>query len=257
MVNKTEGKVEVFGYDIDTHLEAAKAHLGLVPQEFNFSQFETLTQILVNQAGYYGVPRSEAHKRADKYLAQLGLLEKKDKQARTLSGGMKRRLMIARALMHEPKLLILDEPTAGVDVELRQQLWSYVKQLREQGTTILLTTHYLEEAQALCDQIAIINKGKLVTCQATDDLLRTLDSKELIVTVDKDLAKVPENLLEFRVELRDSRKLVFHIPHKEFPVDKVLSAVKEGGFSIRDLTTKESDLEKIFLLLTQEKSKTN
>ena len=142
-------------------------------------------------------------------------------------------------------------------MELRQHLWSYVKQLREQGTTILLTTHYLEEAEELCDQIAIINNGELVTCQATEDLLRTLDSKELIVTIDKHLSKVPKSFSGFNVELRNSCSLVFHVPHKEIPVEKVLGAVKEEGFSIRDLTTKESDLEKIFLMLTQENAEIN
>ena len=147
LVNKSAGRVQVFGHDIDTDLEAAKSELGLVPQEFNFSQFETLNQILVNQAGYYGVPRKLAHERAEKYLKQLGLFEKKDKQARTLSGGMKRRLMIARALMHEPKLLILDEPTAGVDIELRRSMWDFLREINKQGVTIILTTHYLEEAE--------------------------------------------------------------------------------------------------------------
>ena len=255
LVIKSSGDVKVWGYDIEKQMRQARSSIGVVPQELNIDPFFSPREILEVQAGLFGVPKSQ--RRTDDILEAVHLSDKANAYARTLSGGMRRRLLVAKALVHSPPVLVLDEPTAGVDVELRQQLWSYVKQLREQGTTILLTTHYLEEAQALCDQIAIINKGKLVTCQATDDLLRTLDSKELIVTVDKDLAKVPKNLLEFRVELRDSRKLVFHIPHKEFPVDKVLSAVIEGGFSIRDLTTKESDLEKIFLLLTQEKSKTN
>ncbi|MGO2563745.1 MAG: ABC transporter ATP-binding protein, partial [Pseudoalteromonas nigrifaciens] len=181
LVNKTKGKVEVFGCDIDTDLEAAKAHLGLVPQEFNFSQFETLTQILVTQAGYYGVPRGEAHKRAEKYLTQLGLLDKKDKQARTLSGGMKRRLMIARALMHEPKLLILDEPTAGVDIELRRSMWDFLRQINEQGVTIILTTHYLEEAELLCKNIAIIDNGLIVENTTIKALLSKLDKETFIL----------------------------------------------------------------------------
>ena len=162
LVNKTKGTVKVFGHDIDTDLGKAKTNLGLVPQEFNFSQFETLNQILVNQAGYYGVPRAEAHKRADELLAQLGLADKKDKQARTLSGGMKRRLMIARALMHKPQLLILDEPTAGVDIELRRSMWEFLKEINLQGVTIILTTHYLEEAEMLCKNIAIIDKGQII-----------------------------------------------------------------------------------------------
>ena len=169
LVNKTEGKVEVFGYDIDTHLEAAKAHLGLVPQEFNFSQFETLTQILVNQAGYYGVPRSEAHKRADKYLAQLGLLEKKDKQARTLSGGMKRRLMIARALMHEPKLLILDEPTAALGVKEGRRVLDLLQDVKERGISIVLISHNMPHVFEVSDRIHIHRLGKRLTVISPKD----------------------------------------------------------------------------------------
>jgi len=156
LVNKTSGMVEVFDYDLDKDLERAKQQIGLVPQEFNFNPFETVQQIVVNQAGYYGVPRKEALKRSEKYLKQSNLWEKRNERARMLSGGMKRRLMIARALMHEPKLLILDEPTAGVDIELRREMWSFLKELNENGTTIILTTHYLEEAEMLCRHIGII-----------------------------------------------------------------------------------------------------
>ena len=162
LVNKSAGKVKVFGYDIDSDLEQAKAQLGLVPQEFNFSQFEKVIQIVTHQAGFYGVPKAEAKIRAEKYLRQLDLWEKRDMPARTLSGGMKRRLMIARALMHEPKLLILDEPTAGVDIEIRRSMWGFLKDLNEQGVTIILTTHYLEEAEMLCRNIGIIDKGRLI-----------------------------------------------------------------------------------------------
>jgi ABC-2 type transport system ATP-binding protein len=216
----------------------------------NIDPFFSPREILEVQAGLFGVPKVQ--RRTNEILKAVRLYDKADAYARTLSGGMRRRLLVAKALVHSPPVLVLDEPTAGVDVELRQQLWSYVRQLREEGTTILLTTHYLEEAEELCDQIAIINKGAVVTCQATDDLLCTLDSKELIVTIDTDLKIVPENFSEFNVELRNGRKLVFHVPPKEVPVDKVLSAVREEGFSIQDLTTKESDLEDIFLMLTQE-----
>ena len=162
LVNQTGGTVSVFGYDLTTQKEQAKACIGLVPQEFNFNQFETVLQIVLNQAGYYGVPRSIAKERAKKYLAKLDLWEKRDARARELSGGMKRRLMIARALMHEPKLLILDEPTAGVDIEIRRAMWLFLEEINRAGITIILTTHYLEEAEMLCRNIAIINKGTIV-----------------------------------------------------------------------------------------------
>ncbi len=162
LVNKTSGKVKVFGYDLDTDLVRAKQQIGLVPQEFNFNPFETVQQIVVNQAGYYGVSRQEALKRSEKYLKQSNLWEKRNVRARMLSGGMKRRLMIARALMHEPRLLILDEPTAGVDIELRREMWEFLRELNESGTTIILTTHYLEEAEMLCRNIGIIQSGELI-----------------------------------------------------------------------------------------------
>ncbi|MBC1359806.1 ABC transporter ATP-binding protein, partial [Listeria booriae] len=162
LVNKTSGKVNVFGYDLDTDIVRAKQQIGLVPQEFNFNPFETVQQIVVNQAGYYGVSRKEAIKRSEKYLKQSNLWEKRHERARMLSGGMKRRLMIARALMHEPKLLILDEPTAGVDIELRREMWTFLRELNESGTTIILTTHYLEEAEMLCRNIGIIQSGELI-----------------------------------------------------------------------------------------------
>ena len=162
LVNQTSGDVKVFGYDLDKQKEQAKSCIGLVPQEFNFNQFETVLQIVLNQAGYYGVPRNVAHERAEKYLSQLDLWEKRNARARELSGGMKRRLMIARALMHEPKMLILDEPTAGVDIEIRRSMWQFLQEINSQGITIILTTHYLEEAEMLCRNIAIIDKGLIV-----------------------------------------------------------------------------------------------
>ncbi len=174
LVNKSSGKVKVFGYDTDTDMVNAKRQLGLVPQEFNFNPFETVLQIVLNQAGYYGVPRKVALERAKTYLTQLDLWEKKDDRARFLSGGMKRRLMIARALMHEPKLLILDEPTAGVDIELRRSMWTFLQHLNAQGTTIILTTHYLEEAEMLCRNIGIIQRGELVENTSMKGLLSKL-----------------------------------------------------------------------------------
>jgi ABC-2 type transport system ATP-binding protein len=171
-VNKTSGRVSVFGYDLQKDVVNAKRQLGLVPQEFNFNPFETVQQIVLNQAGYYGVERKEALERSEKYLKQLDLWEKRNERARMLSGGMKRRLMIARALMHEPKLLILDEPTAGVDIELRRSMWGFLKDLNDKGTTIILTTHYLEEAEMLCRNIGIIQHGELVENTSMKDLLQ-------------------------------------------------------------------------------------
>ena len=190
LVNKTQGSVKVFGYDIDTELEAAKSQLGLVPQEFNFNQFETVLQIVVNQAGYYGVPKPLALERAEKYLGQLGLWEKRLASARELSGGMKRRLMIARALMHEPKLLILDEPTAGVDIELRRSMWEFLRKINQQGVTIILTTHYLEEAEMLCRNIAIIDKGQIVENTTMKSLLAKLTKETFVL----DLAAEPSDI---------------------------------------------------------------
>eukprot|EP00095_Tigriopus_kingsejongensis_P012414 maker-scaffold312_size212576-snap-gene-0.17 protein:Tk12414 transcript:maker-scaffold312_size212576-snap-gene-0.17-mRNA-1 annotation:"abc transporter" len=186
LVNKTSGKVKIFGYDIDTDLVEAKKQLGLVPQEFNFNQYEKVEQILVNQAGYYGVERAEAKVRAKKYLTLLDLWEKRDEPSRTLSGGMKRRLMIARALMHEPKLLILDEPTAGVDIELRRSMWTFLKEINEKGITIILTTHYLEEAEMLCRNIGIINRGELVEDTSMKALLKKLDVETFVLDLAPD-----------------------------------------------------------------------
>ncbi|MDQ5892695.1 MAG: type transport system ATP-binding protein, partial [Pseudomonadota bacterium] len=180
LVNKTAGKVRVFGYDLELDKVNAKRQLGLVPQEFNFNPFETVLQIVVNQAGYYGVKRQDALQRAEKYLKQLDLWEKRSEKAMMLSGGMKRRLMIARALMHEPKLLILDEPTAGVDIELRRSMWGFLKELNAQGTTIILTTHYLEEAEMLCRNIGIIQRGELVENTSMKQLLAQLKSETFI-----------------------------------------------------------------------------
>ncbi len=181
LINKSAGKVKVFGYDIDTDLEKAKSFIGLVPQEFNFNQFEPLMNILVNQAGYYGVDRKTALLRAEKYLKQLSLWDKRNSAARELSGGMKRRLMIARALMHEPKMLILDEPTAGVDIEIRRGMWDFLQTLNAQGITIILTTHYLEEAESLCRNIAIIDGGEIVENTSMKRLLAQLDGETFVL----------------------------------------------------------------------------
>lgn len=185
LVNKTSGKVSIFGTDIDRDFAKAKQHLGVVPQEFNFNVFESVFNVVVTQAGFYGISKGVAEVRAEKYLKQLGLWDKKDAQSRMLSGGMKRRLMIARALIHEPDVLILDEPTAGVDIELRRSMWEFIKALNEQGTTIILTTHYLEEAEQLCRNIAIINNGEIVENTSVKALLKTLNQETFILDLDQ------------------------------------------------------------------------
>ena len=192
LVRKTGGTVQVFGHDLDRELNAAKSCIGLVPQEFNFNQFEPVAEIVVNQAGYYGIPRALAWQRAETYLKQLGLWEKRRGMARQLSGGMKRRLMIARALVHQPKLLILDEPTAGVDIEIRRSMWDFLREINAQGTTIILTTHYLEEAETLCRHIAIIDRGAIIENTRMQTLLGRLDLETFVLNLRQPLAGLPE-----------------------------------------------------------------
>jgi ABC-2 type transport system ATP-binding protein len=249
LVNKSAGRVEVFGHDIDTHLEAAKSELGLVPQEFNFSQFETLNQILVNQAGYYGVPRKLAHERAEKYLKQLGLFEKKDKQARTLSGGMKRRLMIARALMHEPKLLILDEPTAGVDIELRRSMWDFLREINKQGVTIILTTHYLEEAELLCKNIAIIDSGVIVENTTIKALLAKLDKETFVLDLKQPVQ--PISIEGYNYTQTDDHTLEVEVA-KSQGLNQVFSALTEQGNTVLSMRNKANRLEELFVGLLEQ-----
>ncbi|ATC99506.1 ABC transporter ATP-binding protein [Pseudoalteromonas spongiae] len=248
LVNKTKGTVKVFGHDIDTDLGKAKTNLGLVPQEFNFSQFETLNQILVNQAGYYGVPRAEAHKRADELLAQLGLADKKDKQARTLSGGMKRRLMIARALMHKPQLLILDEPTAGVDIELRRSMWEFLKEINLQGVTIILTTHYLEEAEMLCKNIAIIDKGQIIENTNMKSLLAKLDKETFILDL-----KQPTSA--FSLDGYTTREIDDHTievdVEKSQGLNDVFDALSTSGNTVLSMRNKANRLEELFVAIVE------
>ena len=193
LVKRSSGSVEIFGRNVDTHVYETKYDLGLVPQEFNFNQFEKVQDVVVTQAGYYGLPKKLALERAEKYLRKLGLWEKRDERSRSLSGGMKRRLMIARALAHEPRLLILDEPTAGVDIELRRSMWEFLKEINSQGTTIVLTTHYLEEAEQLCKKIAIIDEGKIIENTSMKDLLSKLDSETFILDLAQHLDTVPDS----------------------------------------------------------------
>lgn len=249
LVNKSAGRVQVFGHDIDTDLEAAKSELGLVPQEFNFSQFETLNQILVNQAGYYGVPRKLAHERAEKYLKQLGLFEKKDKQARTLSGGMKRRLMIARALMHEPKLLILDEPTAGVDIELRRSMWDFLREINKQGVTIILTTHYLEEAELLCKNIAIIDSGVIVENTTIKALLAKLDKETFVLDLKQPVQ--PISIEGYKYTLTDNHTLEVEVA-KSQGLNQVFSALSEQGNTVLSMRNKANRLEELFVGLLEQ-----
>ena len=246
LVNKSSGEISVFGYDLDTQLESAKSQIGLVPQEFNFNQYEPPLQILVNQAGYYGIPRKEAYVRAEKYLKQLDLWDKRDAAARELSGGMKRRLMIARALMHEPKLLILDEPTAGVDIELRRSMWEFLTTLNEQGVTIVLTTHYLEEAESLCRNIGIINHGELVINTTMKELIGRLDSETFILDVD------PPSCLpsseDFKLTLIDESTIELELA-KEQSMNKVFELLTKQGVRVNSLRNKSNRLEELFLEL--------
>jgi ABC-2 type transport system ATP-binding protein len=249
LVVKSSGDVKVWNYDIEEKMRQARSSIGIVPQELNIDPFFTPREVLETQAGLYGVPKAE--RRTDEILAAVRLSDKADSYARSLSGGMRRRLLVAKAMVHSPPVLVLDEPTAGVDVELRRQLWSYIRELRSQGTTILLTTHYLEEAEELCDQIAIIDRGRVVTSQKTDDLLSTINSKELIVTVNNMLTEVPKELLKFNAELDKPHKLIFPVIPNEVPVEAIIETVAAVGLKIIDLTTKESDLEDIFLMMTK------
>lgn len=247
LVNKTSGKVSVFGHDVDTELEAAKSCIGLVPQEFNFNQFETVLQIVVNQAGYYGVPRSIAKERAEKYLTQLDLWEKRNSPARTLSGGMKRRLMIARSLMHEPKLLILDEPTAGVDIEIRRSMWQFLEEINQQGVTIILTTHYLEEAEMLCRNIAIIDKGVIVENTSIKALLSKLNIETFILDLAKDAPEIQLTGVEFRI---NGSELEIDVA-KEEGLNQVFSQLSEQGIQVMSMRNKANRLEELFVRLVE------
>lgn len=251
LVNKTKGSVKVFGYDIDHDLEKAKSYLGLVPQEFNFNQFESLTTILVNQAGYYGVDRKLAFKRAEKYLKLLDLWDKRNVAARMLSGGMKRRLMIVRALMHEPKMLILDEPTAGVDIELRRSMWDFLRELNQQGITIILTTHYLEEAEMLCRNIAIINGGEIVKNTDMKSLLATLDVETFILDVELKGQQTAINdvaLAQFSHRIIDDHTIEVDVK-KDQSINVLFAALSEEKIDVLSMRNKSNRLEELFVSL--------
>ncbi|MEG1451164.1 ABC transporter ATP-binding protein [Brevundimonas sp.] len=247
VVNKSEGTVKIWDRDIDTHSRDARSALGVVPQEIVADVFFTPRESLEVQAGFYGVPADE--RRSDELLAALGLSDKANAYVRSLSGGMKRRLMVAKALVHNPPVLILDEPTAGVDVELRRQLWEYVRKINEEGVTVILTTHYLEEAQELCDTIAIVNRGEVITCEPTEQLLRRLDTRNVVVTPDTPVTALPV-LNGFTVTGRANGAFAVTYRTGEASVEQVLAAVRGAGISIRDITTEDPDLEDVFLALT-------
>ncbi len=245
LVTKTEGSVNIFGIDIDTDFSAAKRLIGVVPQEFNFSIFEKVEDIVTQQAGYYGIPRQEALESSAKYLKKLGLWEKRNAVARELSGGMKRRLMIARGLVHEPKLLILDEPTAGVDVELRRGMWDFLKEINENGRTIILTTHYLEEAEQLCNQIAIISNGKIVENTSKRELLRKLD-KETFLCDTKEVVKAVAPLENVTFSLVDETTIEV-TKNKSQSINRIFEHLNSQSIIIDSMRNKTNRLEELFL----------
>lgn len=257
LVNKSSGSVKIFEHDLATDIVNAKSCIGLVPQEFNFNQFETLFQIVVNQAGYYGVPRSVAKVRAEKYLKQLDLWEKRNSAGRELSGGMKRRLMIARALMHEPRMLILDEPTAGVDIEVRRSMWTFLKKINEQGITIILTTHYLEEAEMLCRNIAIIDKGRIVKNTSMKALLATLNVETFVFDIASGANKI--SIEGFESRANDDQTLEVDVP-KASGLNPVFEELSKQNVQVMSMRNKSNRLEELFVRLVeanQEKGATN
>jgi len=249
LVNKTSGQVSIFGYDLDKDLVKAKTCLGVVPQEFNFNQFEKVGDILITQAGYYGIPASVAKEKCDFYLKKLGLWDKRDVPSRMLSGGMKRRLMIARALVHEPKLLILDEPTAGVDIELRRSMWAFLKEINEQGTTIILTTHYLEEAEALCRNIAIINQGSILENTSKKLLLQSMNIETFILELDQTIDALPD-IEGFVLRLNEEGGLEVDI-NKGDNINRFFDVIKPFDWKVVSIRSRSSRLEELFLDLVQ------
>jgi len=247
LVNKTSGAVEVFGHDMDRELETAKSCIGVVPQEVNFNMFEPVFTIVVNQAGFYGIPRTLAKQRAEKYLKQLQLWERRNSIARSLSGGMKRRLMIARALMHEPRLLILDEPTAGVDIEIRRSMWEFLRELNEQGTTIILTTHYLEEAENLCRNVAIIEGGRIIERDSMVNVLRKLQTEIFVLNLGGSLAAAPE-LPGFRATLADNHTLEVEVS-KGQNLNEIFARLSAQGIEVNSMRNKVNRLEELFIRL--------
>ena len=247
LVNKSGGNVEVFGKNIDTDLSSAKSYIGLVPQEFNFNVFEPVEEIVINQAGYYGIERHEAIQRTEKLLKQLGLWEKRRDMARNLSGGMKRRLMIARALVHEPQLLILDEPTAGVDIEIRHTMWEFLREINDQGTTIILTTHYLEEAETLCKNIAIIDDGQIIENTSVKLLLGQLNMETFILDLSSELQTLPD-ITEYKCRLVDPTQMEVEI-QKEQDINALFNILNQHNIQISSMRNKVNRLEELFMRL--------
>ena len=245
LVRKSSGSVKIFGIDIDKDFSAAKQYVGIVPQEFNFNQFEKPIDILVTQAGYYGIPAPVATERAEKYLKQLGLWEKRNMPSRSLSGGMKRRLMIARALIHQPQLLVLDEPTAGVDIELRRSMWSFLEEINRQGTTIILTTHYLEEAERLCRNIAIIDKGVIVQNTSVKNLIKQLNKETFVLDIKQEIKDSPL-LDEYPITMVDSHTLEVAVD-KNKSLNLLFSMLSEQGIEIISMRNKANRLEELFI----------
>ena len=253
LVNKTMGSVKVFGYDLDTQVSQAKCLMGVVPQEFNFNMFEKVQDVVVQQAGYYGIPRDEAMRRTEQLLKQLGLWDKREDASRNLSGGMKRRLMIARALVHKPKLLILDEPTAGVDIELRRSMWEFLTRINEQGTTIILTTHYLEEAENLCRNIAIIDSGDIIKHSPMQDLLKTINTETIVLNLQEPLVNLPE--------VEGYHLLLVNDTHIEVTlnqgqdINNVFVVLTAAGIKVISMRNKTNRLEELFVnLVTSNKT---
>jgi ABC-2 type transport system ATP-binding protein len=248
LVVKSGGTAKIWGHDIDADPMNARGAIGIVPQELNMDPFFSPAEALDIQAGYYGVPKAE--RKTEEILRAVGLWDKRDAYARTLSGGMKRRLLVAKAMVHAPPVLVLDEPTAGVDVELRRQLWEYVRQLHARGTTIVLTTHYLEEAQELCDTIAIIHHGQVIACEPTPNLIGRLDRKTLLVTPRDPIAMPLKGFEDITFGMRPSGALALTYKTSEHSVEEMLDRVRNAGVAIKDLSIEEPDLEDVFVELT-------
>ena len=253
LVRKTSGKVSIFGVDIDDNPALAKTYLGVVPQEFNFNQFEKVGDIVRTQAGYYGIPPNKADENAERYLRELGLWDKRESPARMLSGGMKRRLMIARALVHEPRVLILDEPTAGVDIELRRSMWTFMERINEQGVTIILTTHYLEEAEALCRNIAIIDGGRILQNTTKRDLLQQLSVETFILDVAPEPDTIPE-LEGYRCSRNEEGSLLLEVK-KGQGLNSAFRQLSQQGIDVLSMRNRSNRLEELFLRLVQENAR--
>ncbi|MCS5661752.1 MAG: ABC transporter ATP-binding protein [Dehalococcoidia bacterium] len=252
LVTKSAGRIRAFGYDLDREIEAVKACIGVVPQEVNLNMFEKNQNVLINQAGYYGVPRRVARVRAEKYLRALHLWDRRDDVTRNLSGGMKRRLMIARALVHEPKLLILDEPTAGVDIEIRRSMWNLLRKINAEGTTIILTTHYLEEAESLCRNIAIIDEGKIIENDLMVNVVRKLQREVFVLSLENTIDQAPA-LDGYKVRLRNNHEIEVEV-EKGQGLNNVFRALSDQSLNVASMRTKTNRLEELFIRLVESKS---